>query len=138
MVSDLSIRKYDKFGSGNFGASRDGGTRSHNGLDIETSHGEPVYSPISGKIKRKKYPYGDDLSYEGCIISGADEWEDYEVTIFYVKMELNANDIVLPGKRIGVAQDLTKRFEGITNHIHIEVIRNGILINPTSLFGSIS
>ncbi len=56
-------RTPDAFGSGDFGASRDGGARTHNGQDYSAVPGSTVLSPVAGKVMKLGYPYGDDLSY---------------------------------------------------------------------------
>ncbi|MCX5678184.1 MAG: M23 family metallopeptidase [Candidatus Omnitrophica bacterium] len=52
----LAIR-HDVFGSGDFGAKRNGG-RSHSGVDISAEVGTPVYASKSGIVFRGNIPTG--------------------------------------------------------------------------------
>ena len=134
IVNHQTMRGTDPFGSGRYGASRDGGSRSHNGVDINVTSGEDITSPITGSIRRKKYPYSDDLSFEGCIIDGSGEWKGYEITIYYVKMILKAGDTVSLGTKLGAAQDLSTRYKGISNHVHVEVKKGDAIIDPSQIW----
>lgn len=123
------------WGCGSFGAKRSGGSRSHNGLDIKTQVGEQIFSPITGKVTRFPFPYGDDLSYTGIEIVNA----DYKVKIFYMKASVLANSQVVKGQVIGHAQNISAKYSAtMTNHIHVEVYKkqgtNWVLIDPTNLF----
>jgi murein DD-endopeptidase MepM/ murein hydrolase activator NlpD len=126
------IRQSDKFGSGQFNASRDGGKRHHNGLDFIARSGEPVKSPISGYFERFSFPYKDDLRFHGVVIRGSGVFQELEVKIFYVTGlcfgSVEAGDI------IGYAQDITTRYNGITNHVHMEVRKNGHIVSPNDYF----
>src|SRR5690606_19387199 len=56
-------RTWDHFGSGAYGASRDGGVRHHAGVDYVAEAGQAVKAPISGYVTRIGYAYADDLSF---------------------------------------------------------------------------
>lgn len=124
------IRDCDPKGCGEFGASR--GSRKHNGLDIEAVPGENIFSPISGKVTRFPFPYGDDLSFTGIEIVN----NQFKVKIFYMKAVVSANSSVVQGQYIGNAQNVAKKHGGgMINHVHIEAYDNsGNLINPETLF----
>ena len=124
-------RTNDPWGGGHYGASR--GTRTHRGLDIRVRPNEPVYSPITGQILRKAYPYANDLSYTGVLIKGRFEWSRFEVKMFYLEPIFLGK--VDAGQLIGRAQNLENKYSGITNHIHIEVTENGVHIDPYNLWG---
>lgn len=121
-----------RYGSGQFGSSRDHGTRHHLGLDIITLAGEPVYSPISGYLTREAFPYKDDHSLTGVVLRGAGEWLGFEVRIFYTEGLLCGN--VAAGQQIGFAQNLQDKYPGITNHIHVEVRRGATVLPPSEIF----
>lgn len=121
------------WGCGSFGASR--GTRKHNGLDIITTPGQTIYSPISGKVTRFPYPYSGDFNYTGIEIVNS----TYKVKIFYVKPKVVLDAQVKQGQEIATAQNISAKYSPqMTNHAHIEVYKkqdnNWILIDPTKLF----
>lgn len=125
------IRGCDGFGCGAFGAKR--GDRIHQGVDIPTSKGETVYSPISGTVTRFPFPYGDDARYTGIEIKNG----TYTVKIFYIKATVPAGAEIRQGQPIANAQDIAAKYgSGMTNHIHVEVreTQTGKLIDPTNLF----
>lgn len=129
-VSPFKIRN-DRAGSGVFGAGR--GNRKHAGIDIECVPGEVVVSPISGTLKRVVYPYRGNTTYKGADVTSGSE----TVRIFYfVPDPEKIGKTVQAGERIGIAQDITKKYpgSGMKPHLHIEVIRGGKKVNPTSLF----
>jgi hypothetical protein len=124
------FRGCDPKGCGEFGAPR--GSRTHIGLDIKAVPGEVIFSPISGKVTRFPFPYGNDLSFTGIEIVN----NQYKVKIFYMKANVPANSTVKQGQVIGNAQDIAKKHGGgMINHIHLEVYDNvGKLIDPKILF----
>jgi len=118
------------WGCGSFGADR--GARKHNGLDIKTTVGQQILSPISGKVTRFPFPYGSDLNYTGIEIVNA----DYKVKIFYMKANVSANSNVIKGQVIGHAQNISAKYSStMTNHIHLEIYnaKTGALLNPETL-----
>lgn len=122
-------RGCDPMGCGSFGASR--GSRKHKGIDIVAKPGETIFSPITGNVNRYPIPYAGDNRYSGIEIENA----TYRVMIFYMKTTLPIGSVVLAGQPIGTAQDLTlKHGSSMTNHVHLEVYKNGVLIDPTDLF----
>ena len=127
----MKFRGSDPFGNGTFGASRDGGTRSHNGVDVVATPGQAILSPISGKVVRIAYPYATDHSYTGLVIENG----SYTVKIFYITPTIAIGSKVSAGQKIAVAQNLAAKYPGIINHVHIEVYDSkGKLLNPTNLF----
>ena len=63
MLITAPIRENDKFGSGYFGASRDGGKRQHKGVDYAVYPGSLVYAHVGGTVTKLGFPYGDDLGF---------------------------------------------------------------------------
>lgn len=124
-------RGNDGHGSGQFGAKR--GARLHQGLDIEARPGEEIYSPIEGDVLREALPYADDQSFRGLVIRGSGQWSGYEVKIFYVDGFFCGR--VAPGTEIGRAQDLTFKYPGIKNHVHLEVRYHGKVMSPDEVYG---
>jgi len=53
-------RDHDNFGSGAYGARRDGGSRAHEGVDYIAIADQVVRAPISGYVTKIGYAYGGD------------------------------------------------------------------------------
>lgn len=128
LTANQQFRKADNWGSGAFGASR--GTRKHAGIDIVVYPGQAINAPVSGIIKRIAYPYEDDTDYKGFVLTAG----DYEIKIFYANLTVPIGTKVTAGMKIAEAQNIAAKYSGMTNHVHFEVRKNGVLINPTNLF----
>ena len=131
--TELEVRTPDKWGAGHYKAPR--GKRTHNGIDYTCPAGYSVLAPVSGVVTKFGYPYGDDLSFKYIQISHTSAEGDYDHRIFYVSPGWEIGTNVKEGQVIGIAQDLTVRYPGITPHIHYEIKLNGEFINPNE-FGS--
>lgn len=129
-VTRHPTRKVDKWGSGQFQAARGG--HAHQGLDLQASPGEKILSPIDGTVVRDAFPYKDSSEYTGVLIRGTGEWLGYEVKIFYVN-GLSCGP-VKAGDNIGFAQNVAKRYPGITNHVHLEIRYLQQVKNPLDFF----
>jgi murein DD-endopeptidase MepM/ murein hydrolase activator NlpD len=132
IIYNQRSRVHDGYGKGQYGASRDKGTRTHNGIDIIASPREKVLSPFEGVIVRETVPYKNDPSYRGILIEGTGSWKGYSVKIFYAEGLLSGQ--VRGGQEVAVVQDLQLKYPGITNHIHVEVRKNGILTDPFEIW----
>ena len=130
------LREHDDAGDGHYHASRDGGTRLHRGVDLVATFGQTVTSPFNGTVKRVGIAYNGDNRYRTIHIKSDDE--DLIVKILYVNPLVEKGDVVITNQPIGTVQDLTQRYAGITNHLHIEILVGGANIDPTPyLFRSI-
>ena len=122
------IRQSDKWGSGAFGASRDGGKRTHRGADFICGPGQAVLAPCTGFIIREARPYSD-RPYSGVlIISGV-----LAVKLFYFQpFESLIGTGVEQGQAIGRAQDISSpKYPGMAPHIHMEITgANGGHLDP--------
>lgn len=128
----MSSRGTDAFGSGQPGSPRDGGRRSHGGIDIIARPGARIYSPLEGEVIREASPYKDDPRMRGVLIRGHGEHQGWQVKLFYVLGLFSGG--VSPGQVIGHAQDLSIKYPHITNHVHMEVLRNGMPVDPREPF----
>ena len=113
-------REHDAYGHGYFGASRDGGSRHHQGVDYAGVAGQDVVAPISGYVTRIGYAYYGAPNFRYVEISNPAL--DFEARVFYVDPDVRVGDVVAVGDVIGQLADLTRRYpHGITNHVHLEI-----------------
>jgi hypothetical protein len=114
------IRGKDVHGSGHFGASR--GNRPHLGIDIITQDGAGIYAPFEMYVDRKSNPYFDDTHLTGIKFTTALDNITYDGRMWYFSPDSNiVGRFVDKGEFIGIAQDLVKKYDGITNHIHFQL-----------------
>jgi len=125
----MKIRKCDKWGCGHYGAGR--GSRKHMGVDIVSNPGDPWESLNGGVVTKVGYPYANDLSFRYVEVTdqaGA-KWR-----YFYVQPSVKVGDVVEPYSEIGTVQKLGDRYPGITEHVHLEIIKiDGDFVDPTSV-----
>ena len=103
--------------------------REHQGLDIQARPSARILSPIDGAIIREAAPYSP---FTGVAIRGTGDYTGYEVKLFYVKGYLCGP--VKAGDLIGTAEDLSIKYPGITNHVHLEVRNRGIVVSPLHVY----
>lgn len=124
----MKLRECDSWGCGHYGAKRGPGT--HEGVDIVSIPGDPVFCLNRGIVTKVGYCYSDDLSYRYVEITDAGVRWRY----FYCDPIVNVGDEVDAYTQIGTAQALGPRYPGITEHTHLEVIdKDGNHIDPTPL-----
>ena len=119
-----TARSHDAYGSGAFGASRDGGERAHEGVDYVSQPGQVVVAPMSGYVARVGYAYGDDAILRTVeIVNPA---LNYVAKVLYVSPSVEVGQAVSVGAPIGRAQNLLRKYpNGMTNHVHLQVARKG-------------
>lgn len=110
------FRGVDSFGSGGFGAQRDGGTRKHLGQDYIALPGDTAKSPIEGRVSHVGRAYAD-ADYGSVRIVG----KEVEFRILYINPSVAVGETVKEGEEIGTVQDIAARYIGITPHVHVEV-----------------
>jgi murein DD-endopeptidase MepM/ murein hydrolase activator NlpD len=117
--------------TGTFGGRSDpftGETGFHQGLDISTPKGQPVYATADGKVTTASYS-GD---YGNLIVLS----HDFGLTTRYGHLSafnVKPSDIVRRGDVIGFVGS-TGRSTGA--HLHYEILANDKLINPLQLLTS--
>ena len=112
----MKIRGQDACGDGKYGAPR--GSHMHKGVDYECVPGQAIRSPISGMIVREARPYAGE-KYSGMLIQGP----RIAVKLLYIRFgpSIKPGLIVKKGDVIGLAQDISEKYPGITPHVHLEV-----------------
>jgi murein DD-endopeptidase MepM/ murein hydrolase activator NlpD len=131
----LPIRKTDQHGCGEYYASR--GNRKHNGIDIISEPFCEVKALADGIVTKIGYPYNPALPDKGHLRYVQVSFDDVRVRYFYVNPLVVVGQIIRKGDVIGMQQDLTNIYPGITNHYHLEaliiVARKKIFLNPVNL-----
>jgi peptidoglycan LD-endopeptidase LytH len=126
------IRGHDRYGEGEFHASRDGGKRLHLGADYIAAAGDAIRSPVSGTVTRVGYAYRNDHYLRFIEISDTDM--HIVSRVLYVAPFVEIGQRVEAGEQIGAAQTLYGRYAGITNHVHVEIDdANGHPLDPAYL-----
>ena len=116
----LNIRGTDKWGNGAFKAPR--GDHIHHGLDFICLPGQEVYAPITGHVKREARPYASG-DFSGVLITSP----RMDIKMFYFELDKSLiGTEVQRGQVIGNAQDIGRRYPGITPHVHLEIV----LVDP--------
>jgi hypothetical protein len=139
-IQPAIIRIADDWGGGLYGDSR--GVRDHNGVDYRYDPGEPILSPVVGRVSKLGYPYQDDLSYRYLEVTALTNYADYRWRFFYVepKPGLSVGDDIGLFTVLGKAQDISARYPAnadkgtMGNHVHLEIIdTDGEYVNPKHL-----
>jgi murein DD-endopeptidase MepM/ murein hydrolase activator NlpD len=126
------LRVVDNWGQGHYGAPR--GSRKHKGKDFACYPGSIIRSVKSGIVTKIGYPYDDDNDHDG-----KPDFTYVEITdtngckarYFYVKPCIAKGEWAYRGDVIGETQELGKKYEGITEHMHFEVKNeDGIFFDP--------
>lgn len=130
---DHPLRGVDAYGSGAYGAVRDGGRRRHQGVDLMATAGEPVRAPIAGVVTRIGAAYAGQDRLRFVEIANAQT--RYTARVLYVAATVAPGLHVDAGEVIGSAQDLTVRYSPrITNHVHVELVSSRMgHLDPTML-----
>ena len=126
-------KKKPSLGDGRFGTSRDGGTRTHEGVDLEAAPGTAVRSPIDGTIVHVGDPYKPTHPLHGQFNTiHIREANGDLFKLFYVApTDASGKPLIKPGDRvkvgdpIGTMQDRAAANPGMTNHVHVEVLPPG-------------
>lgn len=126
-------RDHDAYGSGEFGASRDGGARRHDGVDFVARPGQTVVAPISGYVTKIGYVYAGDGNLRFVEITNPAL--KLEARAFYVRPDVKVGDTVYVGQTIGEVHSLQRKYPGgMTDHVHLELIdRRGRRIDATNV-----
>ncbi|WP_269715307.1 M23 family metallopeptidase [Caulobacter sp. NIBR2454] len=124
-------RAHDVFGDGAFGASRDGGSRDHEGVDYLGEAGQPVRAPVSGYVTKIGYAYpgAQDLQF----VEITNPAIGYAARVFYIEPGVELGQAIRMGQPVGVMTSLQRRYPGISDHVHLEMIKAGERVDATRL-----
>lgn len=130
------VRQSDAAGSGAFGASRDGGTRLHLGLDLISHPGDNVVAPCACEVTHIGLAYAGS-SLGSIHLKGWDDWSGYTFKLLYCDAKVTVGEILNAGERFAVAQDVrnyyAQRGIDITCHVHFEVHDHTGAVDPLPL-----
>lgn len=128
------LRGVDAWGAGTYGAPRDGGSRTHPGLDFISVAGDAGIAVFDGVVSHLGWPYPWTRDLHLIYLDGRGEWAHYKAEMMYVQSDLKLGTEVKQGQQIGVcepvaevwAQHLPERKGTMTNHLHLGIRVNGI------------
>jgi murein DD-endopeptidase MepM/ murein hydrolase activator NlpD len=128
------LRGFDAQGSGAFGAPR--GERTHSGIDFACIKGSKILSVCAGKVTKLGYPYNPSDQLRGHLrYVQVTDIDGRDVRYFYINPSVEVGDKVSTDDVLGISQDLSRIYNGITPHFHFEVKENGSIINPNDYLG---
>ena len=117
----IEIRGNDCHGSGAWQAPR--GSRKHSGEDIICKKGDHITSDVDGKVTKIGYPYNPgDLNKGHLRYVEVTDSNKSRVRYFYIFPTAVKGQEIKKGDILGISQDLTKIYPGITQHFHLEII----------------
>ena len=131
-------KTYPTGDGGHFGASRNGGKRSHAGLDLSTPMGTQIYAPEGGRYTFANTPNGTGGRI-GTLVGDSGK--------VYRFLHL-LNSTIESGSRVSAGAPLAKTGnsgsrsggknagkpgDGYATHLHLEVSQNGKKLNPKGL-----
>ncbi|XP_057290882.1 myeloid protein 1-like [Hydractinia symbiolongicarpus] len=123
------IRGCDRQGCGHYGASRYGGRR-HDGIDVECEPGSFVYAPFSGTIVRQSRPYKTGGSHNnGLVIRGSGSWKGFKAKMWCFAPTKTSGWMTA---RQNLGSSVRLPYYGITQHLHLQLLKNGRSVDPTS------
>lgn len=128
------LRGFDSQGSGAFGAPR--GSRTHKGIDLACMKGSQVLSVCDGEVTKLGYPYSPSDQKKGHLryVQVTDS-NGYDTRYFYILPSVSIGDKVSAGDAVGTVQGLINIYDGITDHYHFEIKKDGDIINPHDYLG---
>ncbi len=133
----------DDEGKGWFGAPRVGGT--HKGTDILANPGDPIVSPIEGKVENRLMVYSDGITskkpwlkvFRSVHIRGTGPYKGMLVKLYYVDGKgPRIGEKVKAGTTVlGLLQNVGKdhRAPRMKPHVHVRVEWNGVEIDPATV-----
>ncbi len=126
----LGVRN-DRYGGGQYGDSRGGGRRRHNGCDYRAPIGTPLKSPCVGRVTRSGY-----VGAAGNLVEITCDNGDR-----FTMMHLRRGTRPRSGTRVGIGTSVGQtgntgnaNVSGMIPHLHIEAVIRGRRVDPESLW----
>lgn len=104
-----------------FGASRDGGTRSHKGLDMVKFTGDllaPVVAYKTGRVVAVVH-----AGYNGYV--QMDHGGGLQTLYYHITPTVNSGETVYGGQQVGKLA-----YDGQNTHLHFAIIKDGVKVSP--------
>jgi murein DD-endopeptidase MepM/ murein hydrolase activator NlpD len=104
-----------------FGASRDGGSRSHQGLDMVKFEGDllaPVVAYKTGRVVAVSY-----AGYNGYV--QLDHGGGLQTLYYHITPSVEGGTVVYGGQQVGNLYD-----DGQNTHLHFAIIKDGTKVDP--------
>jgi murein DD-endopeptidase MepM/ murein hydrolase activator NlpD len=122
------LRGKDEWGSGHYLASR--GDRIHKGIDIACYPSSTLLADFDAQVIRVGYPYSKHgkKGYLRLVELAVDA--QTRVKYMYIYPSVSPGQFVNKGDELGIVQDLSIIYPGMTNHYHMEVWVEGCHVNP--------
>jgi murein DD-endopeptidase MepM/ murein hydrolase activator NlpD len=133
-LAKITDRGNDPTGFGHFGAPR--GSRIHKGHDIISIPGESVVSMMEGTITKIGYAYAKAMQFRYVQVDKG----IYRVWLMYLEASegIEVGKEVCAGERVGYCLNIAKYHnrkkkkgdDMMLNHLHVQIWKNGVLIDP--------
>ena len=92
-------------------------------MDFDARAGQAIRAPISGFVSKIGMAYADNELLKFVEITNPAL--HYVTRVFYVDPAVIEGQAVRLGEQVGRAHSLQSRYPGITNHVHLEIAREG-------------
>ncbi|WP_271407421.1 peptidoglycan DD-metalloendopeptidase family protein [Tenacibaculum soleae] len=140
-LAKIIDRGNDPTGFGHFGAKRgfdeNGKRKYHKGHDIISVPGESVVSMINGTVTKVGYMYNGSKAKHLRYVEVTNDV--FRIRLSYIEHAVLDGDVICAGTRVGYAENVaayhntkkkTKKKPKMKNHIHVEIYKNGVLVDP--------
>lgn len=94
--------------------------------------GSQVLSCTDGKVTKIGYPYNPSDEKKGHLRYVQITTDGHDLRYFYIKPMVELGQEIKEGDILGLVQGLADIYDGITEHFHFEVKKNGEVINPNN------
>jgi len=102
----------------------------HAGVDLVAAPGGQVVAPVDGVVTRIGRVYEGVPDYHFVEIAPQD---GLRTRVYYIHPTVKAGQKVAGGLTpIGTAEDLQRRYPGITDHVHLEIRNPAVIANPSA------
>ena len=128
-----NIRGWDCQGNGAWLAPR--GSKNHQGEDPICKAYSSVKSHVDGVVTKIGKPYDPNCKRRGHLryveVTATKNKVRAKVRYFYINPAVSKGQKIKAGDELGISSDLSGVFEGITQHVHVEVIE---YVKPSDYF----